>query len=99
MSRICEIISSKNVLVGNNVSHSNRKTKRRFLPNLQNVSLVSDALLRKFSMRICTNTLRSIDINGGFDNYLITTANENLTLKAQKIKKAIKAKIKAKKTD
>ena len=70
MSRICEILAEKAVLTGNRVSHSNRKTKRRFLPNLQNVTIISDVLAKHFRMRISTKTIRSIDANGGLDAYL-----------------------------
>ena len=92
MARVCEIIAGKSVLTGNNVSHSNRKTRRRFLPNLHNVTLISDILVKSFKLKISTRALRSIDINGGFDNYLLTTSNNDLAEPAQKIKRAIKAK-------
>lgn len=88
MSRSCEI-SDVSVLSGSNVSHSNRKTKRKFLPNLQNVTLHSEALGRSFKMRIATRTLRSIDIKGGFDNYLMLTSSSKLTEEAAKLKKQI----------
>lgn len=91
MSRTCDI-TGRGVMTGNNVSHSNRKSRRRFLPNLQNVTLVSDILKKSFKVRICTNTLRSIDANGGLDSYLLTTSNLKLTEIAQKIKRAITCK-------
>lgn len=94
MSRICSL-TGKGPKAGNMVSHSNRKTKRRFVPNLQNVSLISDVLGASFNMPIATNTLRSIDINEGFDQYLLTTSNNKLTEEAQSIKRRIQKKLKA----
>jgi len=94
MAKVCEIMAGKAVLTGNRVSHSNRKTRRRFLPNLNTVSLISEVLSKTFKMKIAANTLRSIDINGGFDSYLLTTSNDDLTEKSRRIKKAIKQKIK-----
>lgn len=75
---------------GHQVSHSNRKTKRRFLPNLHKVSLKSDVLGREFSFRITAATLRSVDHNGGLDDFLLTATNSNLTNEAQKLKREIK---------
>lgn len=74
---------------GNNVSHANNKSRRRFLPNLQCVSLLSEALGKIFRMKICSKTLRSIEHNGGLDSYLETTSNTKLTEEAKKIKKTI----------
>lgn len=78
MARVCELVG-KGVLVGNNVSNSNRKTKRRFLPNLQTVHLFSTKLNRAVAMRIATNTLRTIDKKGGIDSFLINSSVKNLT--------------------
>lgn len=89
MSRRCDL-TGKGIQYGNNVSHSNRKTRRRFLPNLCEVSLLSDALGKPVSLRICAHTLRSVEHNGGLDNYLLTTSNLKLTLEAQRIKRRIK---------
>lgn len=88
MSKICSL-TGKSVLTGNNVSHSNRKSRRRYLPNLQNVTIVSDILEQSFKLKICASTIRSIDINGGLDNYLIKTNNKDLTNTALKLKESI----------
>ena len=74
MSRICEL-TGKGRQVGNNVSHANNKTKRVFLPNLQNVTLLSEKLGRSFKFRVSTNGLRSVEHNGGLDNWLLKTKN------------------------
>jgi len=89
MARKCNL-TGKAVLVGNKVSHSNRKTKKRFLPNLQETSLSSDILASSFRMRVSTNAIRSIEVNGGLDNYLISSKNDNLSSEALSIKKRIK---------
>src|SRR5438445_10727932 len=70
MSRRCEL-TAKGPQVGHKVSHSNIKTKRRFLPNLVNVTFISDALARNVRLRVSTNALKSVDHNGGLDEYLI----------------------------
>ena len=88
MTRKCDL-SGKIVITGNNVSHANNKTKRRFIPNLQNVSLYSDKLDKKIRFRIATSTLRTIEKNGGIDNYLINSNNNNLSVMARKYKKSI----------
>ena len=88
MARKCEI-SGTGVLSGNNVSHANNKTRRRFLPNLQVVSLLSEKLNRIFKLKVCSKTLRSIEHNGGLDSYLESTSNTKLTEETKKIKKAI----------
>lgn len=75
---------------GNNVSHSNCKTRRRFVPNIQAVSLNSDALGRSVSLRITVATLRTVDHNGGLDAFLLSTSNSKLTEEAVKIKRQIK---------
>lgn len=90
MARRCEI-TGKGVLTGNNVSHSQRKTRRRFMPNVQSVTLLSDVLGRGFSLRVATSTLRTVEHNGGLDSYLLTTSNTKLTEKAVAIKKLVKA--------
>jgi len=95
MSRRCAI-TEKGVLSGNNVSHSNRKSKRRFLPNMQEVSLQSDSLGQTIRMRIAASTLRTIDHNGGLDNYLMTTHSKSLSEEARKLKsRVIKARASA----
>jgi large subunit ribosomal protein L28 len=88
MSRICEL-TGKGRLVGNNVSHANNKTKRTFLPNLQNVSLMSDALQRQVKLRVSMNGLRSVEHVGGLDNWLAKTSDEKLSLKARRLKREI----------
>ncbi len=88
MARKCEI-SGTGAMSGNNVSHANNRTRRRFLPNLQIVSLLSDTLGKVFKLKVCSKTLRTIEHNGGLDSYLESTSNTKLTDEAKKIKKAI----------
>lgn len=88
MSRRCEL-SGKGVLTGNNVSHANNKTRRRFLPNLNDVTLQSEALGRSFSFRIAASTLRSVDHRGGLDAYLMKAKDAELSEKALKVKRDI----------
>ena len=88
MTKKCEI-TGKTVLVGNNVSHSNRKTKRRFLPNLQAVRFFSEALGQKFKFRISVRALKTIEHHGGLDSFLMKTSSAKLTEKAQKLKKQV----------
>jgi large subunit ribosomal protein L28 len=89
MSRICEL-TGKGRLVGNNVSHANNKTKRVFLPNLQNVTLMSEKLGRSFKFRVSTQGLRSVEHNGGLDNWLLKTKDEKLSSNALKVKRELK---------
>ena len=88
MSRICEL-TGKGRLVGHNVSHANNKTKRTYLPNLQNVTLISDALGRSIKLRVSTNGLRSVEHVGGLDNWLTKTPDDKLSLKARRLKREI----------
>ena len=88
MSRVCEL-TGKGPMVGNNVSHANNKTKRRFLPNLQDVTLISDALGRSFKLKISSAALRSVDHRGGLDAFLAKANDADLSAKALKIKKDI----------
>lgn len=88
MARRCAI-TGKGVLSGNNVSHAHNKTRRRFLPNLQDVSLLSEKL-GSVRMRVSTSTLRSIEHNGGLDAYLLSTADSKLADEAIKLKRRIK---------
>ena len=88
MSRICEL-TGKGRQVGHNVSHANNKTKRTFLPNLQNVTLISDALGRQVKLRVSTHGLRSVEHVGGLDNWLAKTGNDKLSLKARRLKREI----------
>jgi large subunit ribosomal protein L28 len=94
MSRRCEI-TGKGVQSGNNVSHANNKTRRRFLPNLQESSMMSDVLGTSVHMRVSTRAIRTIEHNGGIDAFLLTTPNRNLPPEAQVIKRRI-ARAKAK---
>jgi large subunit ribosomal protein L28 len=88
MSRVCEL-TGKSRQVGHNVSHANNKTKRVFLPNLQNVTLISDALERSVKLRVSTHALRSVEHVGGLDNWLAKASDEQLSLKARKLKREI----------
>ena len=88
MSRICEL-TAKGRMVGNNVSHANNKTKRVFLPNLQNVTLMSDILGRSVRLRVSMNGLRSVEHVGGLDNWLIKTRAEKLSDRAQKLRRGV----------
>ena len=88
MSRICEL-TGKGRQVGNNVSHANNKTKRTFLPNLQNVTLLSDALETGVKLRVSTHGLRSVEHNGGLDNWLGKTSDDKLSLRCRRLKRDI----------
>ena len=88
MSRRCEL-TGKGPMSGNNVSHANNKTKRRFLPNLQDVSLQSEALGRTFKFRISNAALRSVDHRGGLDAFLAKAKDTELSPNALKVKKEI----------
>ena len=89
MARRCSV-TGKGVLTGNNVSHANNKNRRRFLPNLQAATLLSDMLGRPVRLKLTASTIRSIEHNGGLDAYLLKTANTRLTEDAQRIKRQIK---------
>ncbi len=89
MSRICEL-TGKGRQVGHNVSHANNKTKKVFLPNLQNVTLLSEKLDRSFKFRVSTHGLRSVEHNGGLDNWLMKTRDEKLSSRALKVKRELK---------
>lgn len=95
MSRKCGI-SGKKPLVGNNVSHSNRKTKRRYLPNIQTMAVLSDTLGRAVRLKLTTNAMRTIEHNGGIDALLLKTPDRKLGEVELKLKKQI-AKAAAKK--
>ncbi|EME67968.1 50S ribosomal protein L28 [Paramagnetospirillum caucaseum] len=88
MARRCAI-TGKGVLTGNNVSHANNKTRRRFLPNLQEASLLSDALGHAVRLRISTNGLKTIEHNGGIDSFLLSIASTKLSAEARRLKKRI----------
>ena len=84
MARVCEV-TGKKPMVGNNVSHANNKTKRTFLPNLQNVTLISDALGKSVKLRVSTHGLRSVEHVGGLDNWLLKTSDDDLSLRARRL--------------
>ncbi|GMM61291.1 50S ribosomal protein L28 [Novosphingobium pituita] len=88
MSRICEL-TGKGRQIGHNVSHANNKTKRVFLPNLQNVTLLSEKLDRSFKFRVSTHGLRSVEHNGGLDNWLLKQDNAKLSPRALKVKREL----------
>lgn len=88
MSRRCDI-TGKGVQSGNNVSHANNKTRRRFLPNLQETKLLSDTLGQQIRLKLTTHAIRSIEHNGGLDAYLAKTADKNLTDEAKRLKRRI----------
>ena len=92
MSRRCEL-TAKAPQTGHKVSHSNIKTKRRFLPNLCNVTFISDALGRNVRLRVSTNALKSVDHNGGLDAYLLKANAEALSPRALELKRAIQKKV------
>jgi large subunit ribosomal protein L28 len=89
MSRRCSI-TGKGVLAGNNVSHAHNKTRRRFLPNVQKTTMLSDALGQAVSLRLSTQAIRTIEKNGGLDAYLLSVSNDKLTEEAQKLKRRIR---------
>jgi large subunit ribosomal protein L28 len=94
MSRRCEL-TGKAVLTGHLVSHSNRKTKRRFLPNLVNVTLQSDTLGRSVRLRISANALRSVEHRGGLDAFLAKAKVDELSSNALTVKREIEKKLAA----
>src|SRR5580692_7683761 len=96
MSRRCQI-TGKGVLSGNNVSHANNKTRRRFLPNLQVTSLLSEALGQSIRLRLSTRAIRTIEHNGGIDAFLLGTNASKLTVRGRELKRKITS-AKAKRT-
>ena len=88
MSRVCER-TGKGPMSGNTVSHANNKSRRRFLPNLNDVTMMSDVLGQSFKLRVSAAGLRSVDHRGGLDAYLAKAKDEELSTNAQKIKKEI----------
>lgn len=91
MSRVCELTGVR-VQSGNNVSHSERKTRRRFLPNLHNATLRSDLLDRDFKFRVSTRALKTVEMHGGLDNYLLAARAEKLSDDAKQVKRLLKTK-------
>ena len=94
MARRCEL-TGKAVLTGNNVSHANNKSRRRFLPNLCSVTLLSDALARSVRLRISANALRSVEHRGGLDAFLMKAREEELSPRARLLKKEVAKKMAA----
>jgi large subunit ribosomal protein L28 len=80
MARVCSL-TGKKIQYGNNVSHANNKTKRRFMPNLQNVSFLSEILGSRVRVRLSANAVRSVEKKGGIDKYLINTCDSLLSEK------------------
>ena len=88
MARRCEL-TGKAVLTGNNVSHANNKSKRRFMPNLSQVTLISDALGQSVRLRITSLALRSVEHRGGLDKFLLAASETELSLNARRLKRQI----------
>ncbi len=88
MSRRCQV-TGKGVLTGNNVSHANNKTRRRFLPNIQSATLMSEALGQKISLRVSTRALRTVESKGGLDAFLMGTPARKLPPEALSLKRRI----------
>ena len=88
MSRRCEL-TGKGPMTGNNVSHANNKTKRRFLPNLTETALMSETLGRTFRLKVSASALRTVDHRGGLDSFLLKAKDADLSANALKIKKTI----------
>lgn len=92
MSRACEL-TGKAVLYGNNVSHANNKTRRRFLPNLCNVTLMSDSLGQSYRLRVSANALRTVEHRGGLDAFLTKSSDNDLSQRARLLKRQIAKKL------
>lgn len=90
MSRRCEL-TGKGVMTGNRVSHAVNRTRRRFLPNLLNVSLLSDVLGRSIKLRICANALRTVEHRGGIDAFLVKQDDADLSDRAKALKQEVRA--------
>lgn len=88
MARRCEL-TGKAVLTGNNVSHANNRTRRRFLPNLCTVSLISEALGEQVRLRISAQALRSVEHRGGLDAFLLKARGDELSSKAKRLKRRL----------
>ena len=88
MARRCEL-TGKGVMTGNNVSHAQNKTRRRFLPNLCNVTLMSEALGRSYRLRVSAHALRTVDHVGGLDAFLIKARDDQLSLRVRRLKRAV----------
>ena len=88
MSKKCQL-TGKTYLSGNNVRHAKNRSKRRFLPNLQNVSFTSDKLRKSIQLKVAASTIRTVEKKGGLDEYLLKTSNAKLPMEALKLKKQI----------
>ncbi|MBL1146757.1 MAG: 50S ribosomal protein L28 [Pseudomonadota bacterium] len=88
MTRLCKV-TGKGVQSGNNVSHAHNKTRRRFLPNLQETSFYSETLKRKIRMRVSTSAIRTVEHKGGFDAYVLGTAASKLPAELRKIRREL----------
>jgi large subunit ribosomal protein L28 len=97
MARRCDF-TQKGVMAGNNVSHAHNKTRRRFLPNMQRVSLYSDRLREMVRVRLSTRAIRTIEHNGGLDAFLLNTPDRDLGPEAQKLKRRIQKAVPAETT-
>lgn len=93
MPRKCAL-TGKTVLFGNNVSHAHNKTRRKFLPNLQNISFYSDTLKKSVQLRIATSGIRTVEAKGGLDSYLLNTCKCKLSKKALILRKMISQEMK-----
>ena len=94
MARRCEL-TGKAVQTGNNVSHANNKTRRRFLPNLNQVTLMSDALGQRVRLKISSKALRSVEHRGGLDKFLLASRDADLSLHARRIKRQVEKRVAA----
>ena len=90
MAKRCQI-TGKTVMSGNNVSHANNRTRRRFLPNLQSTRMHSDVLNRQISLRVSTSAMRTVEKHGGLDAYLLQARNAELAAEARELKREISA--------
>lgn len=95
MSRRC-VVTGKGVLTGNNVSHANNKTRRRFLPNLQETAVLSDALGQMVRLRVSTRGLKTIEHNGGIDAYLLSVSDARLSAEALRLKRRVERALESK---
>jgi len=92
MARRCEL-SGKGVMSGNNVSHALNRTRRKFLPNLCNVTLISDALERSVKLKVAASTLRTVEHRGGLDAFLLKAKDAELSKRALLIKQEVREKL------
>ena len=90
MAKRCQI-TGKTVMSGNNVSHANNRTRRRFLPNLQSTRMHSEVLNRQISLRVSTSAMRTVEKHGGLDAYLLQARNAELAAEARELKREIAA--------